>query len=211
MFQLYEDTFPYPKRKEKEKLPEIKKKEKEKRKKVQWIHCIFWNYRFFKITIIVTPCKGIRIPESGKFRLVESWILEKFVVESGILGYIIQLKESGIPGFKSRIQDYVRFPYMMQLLQIKRIWSNPFKNGTILNYPTDSVLSFTCDVIALKPRPNEDDSVRKRSQKNAKTMKSWGEIQIKTLLPFLLSKPTILSALLKNLPTKMKSSRCTTK
>ena len=146
------------------------KKKKEKRKKVQWIHCIFWNYRFFKITIIVTPCKGIRIPESGKFRLVESWILEKFVVESEILGYVIQLKESGIPGFKSRIQDYVGFPYVMQLLQIKRMWSNPFKNGTILNYPTDSVRSFTCDVIALKPRPNEHDSVRKRSQKNAKTM-----------------------------------------
>ena len=75
---------------------------------------------FLKITIIVTPCKGIRIPESGKFWLVESWILEKFVVESGILGYVIQLKESGIPGFKSRIQDYVGFPYMMQLLQIQK-------------------------------------------------------------------------------------------
>ena len=188
----------------------LKKKKRKKEKKFNG-YTVYFGITVFQNNIIVTPCKGIRIPESGKFWLVESWILEKFVVESGILGYVIQLKESGIPGFKSRIQDYVRFPYMMQLLQIKRIWSNPFKNGTILNYPTDSVRSFTCDVIALKPRPNEDDSVRKRSQKNAKTMKSWGEIQIKTLLPFLLSKPTILSALLKNLPTKMKSSRCTTK
>ena len=96
--------------------------------------------------------------------------MEKFVGESRILGYVIQLKESKIPGFKSRIQDYLGFPYMIQLLQIKRNWSNPFKNGTILNHPTDSVRSFTCDVIALKPRPNEHDSVRKRSQKNAKTM-----------------------------------------
>ena len=38
------------------------------------------------------PRKGIRIPESGKFLLVESGIQQIFAVESGI-----QLNESGIP------------------------------------------------------------------------------------------------------------------
>ena len=43
--------------------------------------------------------KGIRIPESVKFLLVESRIREHIYAGSGILGFEsgIQLKESGIP------------------------------------------------------------------------------------------------------------------
>ena len=166
-FQLYEDTFPCPKRKEKEKLPDIKKKEK-KKSSIDTLYIL--ELSFFEITLLSPHVRECGFRNPGNFGLwnPESW--KNFVVESGILGYVIQLKESGIPGFKSRIQDYLGFPYMMQLLQMKRTWSNPFKNGTILNHPTDSIRSFTCDVIALKPRPNEHDSVKKRSQENAKTM-----------------------------------------
>ena len=142
------------KEKKKEKLPEIKK---QKKKKVQWIHCIYIVIIVFRNIVIETPCKGVWIPESGKFWLVESGILENFV------------KESGIPGRQIHNPRLSTIPLQDRLLQIKRIWSNPFKNGTILNHPTDSVRSFTCDVIALKPRPNEHDSVKKRSQKNGKT------------------------------------------
>ena len=83
MVQRHEDTFPYPKRKEKEKLPEIKKKKKEKKYNG---HTVYFVIIVFRNNIIVTPCKGIRILESGKFRLVESGILENFVKESGIPG-----------------------------------------------------------------------------------------------------------------------------
>ena len=36
------------------------------------------------------PCKVIRIPESGKFLLVESGMGEILIVESGILGFGIR-------------------------------------------------------------------------------------------------------------------------
>ena len=38
----------------------------------------------------VAQCKGIWIPESSKFLLVEFGILEKFAVESGVLGFGIR-------------------------------------------------------------------------------------------------------------------------
>ena len=63
--------------------------QKEK-KKVQWIHCIYNVIIVFRNNIIETPCKGIRIPESGKFWLVESGSLENFVKESEIPGRQIQ-------------------------------------------------------------------------------------------------------------------------
>ena len=51
------------------------------------------------VTIItgITQCKGIRIPESGKFVFVESG--KTLLVESAILGYGIrnQLNEAGVP------------------------------------------------------------------------------------------------------------------
>ena len=53
------------------------------------------------VTIItgITQCKGIRIPESGKFVFVESRSGKTLLMESAILGYGIrnQLNESGIP------------------------------------------------------------------------------------------------------------------
>ena len=61
-------------------------------------------------TIITCPkadialCKGIRIPESAKFFLVESWIQQMFAVESGI-----PLEESGIPliiGIRNPTNDW---------------------------------------------------------------------------------------------------------
>ena len=91
--------------------------------------CIFTRARTFpslhdplgKSGIFVVqfaPCKGIRIPESGKFWLVESGIQLK---ESGIPLTIriqnptstvrIQYLESGIHGVEFRIQDCLGFPY----------------------------------------------------------------------------------------------------
>ena len=40
------------------------------------------------------PCKGIRIPESGKFLHLESGILEILLVESGILG--LGMRNTGV-------------------------------------------------------------------------------------------------------------------
>ena len=83
------------KEKKKEKLPEIKK---QKKKKVQWIHCIYIVIIVFRNNVIKTPCKGIWIPESGKFWLVESGILENFV------------RNPESQDVKSIIQDCLRFP-----------------------------------------------------------------------------------------------------
>ena len=54
----------------------------------------FWNRGSGELgsDLLFGPRKGIRIPESGKFLLVESGIQQIFAVESGI-----QLNESGIP------------------------------------------------------------------------------------------------------------------
>ena len=83
--------------KEKKKKNYLRVKRK-KKKKVQWIHCIYIVIIVFRNNISVTPCKGIWIPESGKFWLVESGILENFVKESGIPGRQMQNPRlSGIP------------------------------------------------------------------------------------------------------------------
>ena len=73
---------------------------------------------------------GMPILKSGTFLLVESGILKICLVESGILGFAIWNtaqgirnptkdcnpestdKESGIHGVESRIQDFLKFPYM---------------------------------------------------------------------------------------------------
>ena len=54
----------------------------------------FWNRGSGELgsDLLFGPRKGIRIPESGKFLLVESGIQQSCAVESGI-----QLNESGIP------------------------------------------------------------------------------------------------------------------
>ena len=61
----------------------------------------------------IIPCKGVGIPESGKFFLVESGILDfgiqKKLKESGIKECGIMYLESGIHGVESRIQDF-KFP-----------------------------------------------------------------------------------------------------
>ena len=86
------------KEKKKKNYLRLKRKKKKRKKKVQWIHCIYIVIIVFRNNIIVIPCKGIRIPESGKFWLVESGILENFVKESGIPGRQIQNpRMSGIP------------------------------------------------------------------------------------------------------------------
>ena len=82
--------------KEKKKKNYLRLKKKKRKEKKYNGYTVYFGIIVFQNNIIVTPCKEIRIPESGKFWLVESWILEKFVVESGIFGYVIQLKESGI-------------------------------------------------------------------------------------------------------------------
>ena len=85
------------------------------------------------VTIItgITQCKGIRIPESGKFVFVESGSRKTLLVESTILGYGVRyhLNESGIPlnpeskfhwqtlecstwNVESTIQDCAGFLYM---------------------------------------------------------------------------------------------------
>ena len=51
--------------------------------------CVFKLNSYLKNATQVAPCKGRRIPESGKFCL---WNLESWPLQSGI-----QLKESGIP------------------------------------------------------------------------------------------------------------------
>ena len=74
-----------------------------------------------------SPCKGICIPESSKFLLVESEIRENLLVESRILGFGIRDTARGIrnptndwnpkstfhlQGLESGIQDWLRVPYM---------------------------------------------------------------------------------------------------
>ena len=85
----------------------------------------------------IAPYKGIQIPQSGKFLLVESGIRKTFLEESGILGsetwntaqeirnpvpgiWIldstdkesgIQYLESRVHGVESRIPDCLGFPY----------------------------------------------------------------------------------------------------
>ena len=103
MFQLHEDTFPYPKRKEKQKLPEIKKRKKKKERKKYNGYTVYFVIIVFRNNIIVTPCKGVRIPESGKFLLVETGILENFVKESGVPGRRKTQKPCKVePKFKSK-------------------------------------------------------------------------------------------------------------
>lgn len=47
-------------------------------------------------SLLITPYKGIRIPEPGKFLLVETEICEIFAVESEILVFEIQNTAQGI-------------------------------------------------------------------------------------------------------------------
>ena len=60
-------------------------------------HLLFGIYLQNWTTLYLASCKGIRIPESGKFLLMQSEIQRSVAVESGILASGIQLKESGIP------------------------------------------------------------------------------------------------------------------
>ena len=71
--------------KEKKKKNYLRLKKRKKEKKYNG-HTVYFVIIVFRNNIIVTPCKGIRILESGKFRLVEPGILENFVKESGIPG-----------------------------------------------------------------------------------------------------------------------------
>ena len=81
------------------------------------------------LTCASPPCKGIRIPESGKFLFVGSGIRENFDMESGIQGVGIQnraevphygmksrievpLEKTGIQHPESRIQDCLVFANM---------------------------------------------------------------------------------------------------
>ena len=74
LFQLYEDTFPYPKRKEKEKLPEIKKK-KDKKKKSSMDTLYILELPFFKITLLSLHVREFGFRNPGNFGLSnpESW------------------------------------------------------------------------------------------------------------------------------------------
>ena len=61
LFQLYEDTFPYPKREKKEKLPELKKKSS-----MDTLYIL--ELSFFEIITLLSP----HVREFG-FRNPESW------------------------------------------------------------------------------------------------------------------------------------------
>ena len=89
---------------------------------------------------------------SGRFLFVGSGVIQQiFAVESGILGFGIwnELKESGISltigiqnpsfidkesrihGLKSRIQDFLRFPYIWQKTMIQLRWSRLVRSDHI--------------------------------------------------------------------------------
>ena len=93
------------------------KKDQGKRQSQNWYHCygvVCCLRNFSAKKLLVAPCKAIRILESGKFCL---WNLESstFLLsnpESWTLESRIQLRESGIHGVESTIQDCLWLLYM---------------------------------------------------------------------------------------------------
>ena len=81
----------------------LKKEKKKKERKKYNGYTVYFVIIVFRNNIIVTPCKGVRIPESGKFLLVETGILENFVKESGVPGRRKTQKPCKVePKFKSK-------------------------------------------------------------------------------------------------------------
>ena len=86
----------------------LKKEKKKKERKKYNGYTVYFVIIVFRNNIIVTPCKGFRIPESGKFLLVETGILENFVKESGVPGRRKTQKTCKVePKFKSK----PRYPF----------------------------------------------------------------------------------------------------
>ena len=118
-------------------------------------HPPIWGFHgYFKIIragfqcksiLNLAPCKGIRIPESSKFLLVEWGILDVGIQNTaqGIRNpLMIRIRnpsstdnESGIHGIESRIQECLGFPYVGRLI-VSNQFSSSFVRQRICRVPS---------------------------------------------------------------------------
>ena len=86
------------------------------------------------LAFIIVPYKGISIPESGKFWLVELGIQEFLAWNPGILQFGIQLKETGTLNPTSTDKES-QIQYLARVLESKTSWNSFLNVGRFLKCP----------------------------------------------------------------------------